>query len=762
MSNQQDIQLAIQHFQSGNIKKSKQILACYINIHPDSIDANLLSAAISASESDFSAVVEKCKKVLMQDPVNIRAAYNAAVASEKLQNYQDVLNFTAPILQKDASNAAIILLHVSALFSQGKYTDCIQFIQPLPETVISQAPLILLKLAESYMNLAECETAIALFRQCISFKINPAECFHNIGILEDKRGNFNASISAYTSSLDITPDSLSTNYNLAFVFNKKGDKKQAIETINKCLKYHDTPKVKQGYIQILSTAGIDYIDLVTQKNILAIVCDSNIDAQLLSVLFFEIVKRDEPVIDKIYKQLRNNTDFYTLLDPDIKKIIQCSALQKYLINLSVSDYTVEQFLVILRRSLLLSYEKDLVTDNKRADLCAAIAVCCYINGYIYTVTDAEQKVIDALINKLNNRKNVSRQDTCYLSMYISLYELYNNGEITIDRGSYTENYKTLIKLQLEDAITENMLYKNIQSSTEINNDISLTVQLQYESNPYPVWQRLTIQQPESISKIISKVTSNLDKINLAFTLPVILIAGCGTGSHAIQSAMRINQKSMLAIDLSRRSLAFAKRKAIEYGLEHIDFRQVDILQIANIGKTFDVIESVGVLHHMQNPLTGLQSLVDVLKPGGLMNLGFYSKQGRRYIIKAKSIYDTPDCHLSDDEIRQIRLQVMQSNDDNLIKNITAFKDFYSLHDCRDMIFHENENNYNLDEIAVMLDSANLDFIGFDMLDDSVFDSFTKMFPEKDARSKLSNWQLFEEKYPDTFASMYVFWCQKIQ
>ena len=243
-------------------------------------------------------------------------------------------------------------------------------------------------------------------------------------------------------------------------------------------------------------------------------------------------------------------------------------------------------------------------------------------------------------------------------------------------------------------------------------------------------------------------------------MPDILIAGCGTGSHALQTAMRIEHKTMTAIDLSMKSLAFAKRKAIEYNLDHIDFKQLDILEVSNLQKKYDLIESVGVLHHMKDPLTGLRSLAKILKPGGLMNIGLYSKLGRRYIIKAKSMYDDPDRYIDDEEIRQVRNIIMNSGDDDLVNNISSCKDFYSLQDCRDMIFHENEHNYSISEISGLLDDAGLVFLGFDLCDTKVLKNFREMFSENGAKFKLRNWEIFEEKYPDTFLCMYVFWCQK--
>ena len=52
-------------------------------------------------------------------------------------------------------------------------------------------------------------------------------------------------------------------------------------------------------------------------------------------------------------------------------------------------------------------------------------------------------------------------------------------------------------------------------------------------------------------------------------------------------------------------------------------------------KAFDIIESVGVLHHMEDPIEGWRSLVDVLKPSGLMKIGLYSNLARRHIDDAR-------------------------------------------------------------------------------------------------------------------------------
>ena len=71
-----------------------------------------------------------------------------------------------------------------------------------------------------------------------------------------------------------------------------------------------------------------------------------------------------------------------------------------------------------------------------------------------------------------------------------------------------------------------------------------------------------------------------------------------------------------------------KRKTNELGIKNLEYVQGDILDIYKLGKTFDVIECSGVLHHMKNPEKGLSSLVKVLRPGGMLKLALYSEIGR--------------------------------------------------------------------------------------------------------------------------------------
>src|SRR5712691_2162828 len=88
----------------------------------------------------------------------------------------------------------------------------------------------------------------------------------------------------------------------------------------------------------------------------------------------------------------------------------------------------------------------------------------------------------------------------------------------------------------------------------------------------------------------------------------ILVAGGGTGRHPVETAQKFSGARALAVDLSLASLAYAKRKAREAGLTNLDFAQADILKLGSIGRSFDIIEASGVLHHMADPFAGWRVL----------------------------------------------------------------------------------------------------------------------------------------------------------
>jgi cyclopropane fatty-acyl-phospholipid synthase-like methyltransferase len=243
-------------------------------------------------------------------------------------------------------------------------------------------------------------------------------------------------------------------------------------------------------------------------------------------------------------------------------------------------------------------------------------------------------------------------------------------------------------------------------------------------------------------------------------VPEILIAGCGTGQHAINCANQYQESKILAVDLSQHSLAYAARKATELGIHNIEFLQADILDLKQLNRTFDLIESVGVLHHMEDPLKGWKILRDLLKPQGMMLIGLYSQLARQDVQKARSFIQTHKYPSTARGIRECRQHIFTLPSTDPIHMLSSGVDFYTTSSCRDLLFHVQEHQFTLPQIAECLKQLDLVFLGFEFKNPETLENYLKAFPEDLEARSLQNWALFEEKHPDTFIGMYCFWVTK--
>ena len=137
-----------------------------------------------------------------------------------------------------------------------------------------------------------------------------------------------------------------------------------------------------------------------------------------------------------------------------------------------------------------------------------------------------------------------------------------------------------------------------------------------------------------------------------------------TGEHSIVTAARFENSEVLAVDLSLSSLAYAKRKTKDLNLQNINYMQADILDLQKSGRKFDIIESIGVLHHMEDPMAGFKVLVECLKSGGLLKIGLYSELARKSVVKVRKEIAKSNISTSADEILSFRNQIIKSDNPN--------------------------------------------------------------------------------------------------
>jgi SAM-dependent methyltransferase len=309
----------------------------------------------------------------------------------------------------------------------------------------------------------------------------------------------------------------------------------------------------------------------------------------------------------------------------------------------------------------------------------------------------------------------------------------------------TDEIRDVFTRQVTEPNQEASLKTVLPALDEITDEVSFKVKEQYEAHPYPRWVNLGLSlKPAPIFKVVDEVKLKLfDQKIKEVEFPNILVAGCGTGQNSIETAARFKGSKVLAIDLSMSSLSYAKRKTEEFGIQNIDYMQADILGLGKLDRQFDIVESAGVLHHMDDPVAGWRVLTDCLKPGGLMRIGLYSELARQHIVEIRQEISEAGIGSSDEEMKSFRANVINSDQDHHRK-ISNSHDFYSLSTLRDLLFHIQEHRFTVSQIQDCLSELGLKFCGFET---EIISQFKLTNAKGDDLYDLDKWQDYERANP---------------
>ena len=143
-------------------------------------------------------------------------------------------------------------------------------------------------------------------------------------------------------------------------------------------------------------------------------------------------------------------------------------------------------------------------------------------------------------------------------------------------------------------------------------------------------------------------------------------------------------------------------------------------------------------------------------------IGLYSEIARQDIIAARALIAEKGYTSSPEDIRRCRRDIidMAEGGNPEMARVSKRKDFFSLSDCRDLIFHVQEHRFTLLQIEDALEALDLQFLGFEMRDSGTLRMFRESHPEKGAPTSLTLWHEFELNNPDTFRGLYHLWCKK--
>lgn len=612
------------------------------------------------------------------------------------------------------------------------------------------------------------DLAAAAYREVLRRRPDHADALHLLGIIDAQQGRLPQAVQRLQHAARLSPRNPEIRLNLGNVLLATGQGAEALEAYRATLAVKpDFDDARTALLRAIERIGAflqsenrggEAIPLWREAIALAPGNDAYWLALANALQQVVFVARD-PGLHEVLLRLLNRADvnpnafYYAILsclrltpgfadalaqDEPPVDLPGTDLFERLLLTAIVADPEIERALTRWRAAILRRLDRGDRAGVSLSFLCA-LAAQCFATEYVYIETAEETSAVDRLRMALGS-------DPERLALFAAYRPLHSVSNAPTQAPPPLDR---LVQRQVTEPREELRLRETIPALTPISDAVSQAVQGHYEENPYPRW--LTLPPPRP-SRIVAE--------RLGIPNPDILIAGCGTGSHSAYTALRFPGSRILAIDLSRTSLAYARRRSRELGLDRVDYAQADILALGGLDRRFDIVESIGVLHHLEDPLAGWRVLNRLLKPGGLMFIGLYSELARRPIVTARAFIAEHGFADNADGIRRARHAILEGMDDSVTRRLRTNIDFYSLSGCRDLLFHVQEHRFTVPQIADAIAALGLDFLGFEALDAGTITKYRARFPGDPEMRSLAHWDEFERDHPDTFPNMYQFWLRK--
>lgn len=189
----------------------------------------------------------------------------------------------------------------------------------------------------------------------------------------------------------------------------------------------------------------------------------------------------------------------------------------------------------------------------------------------------------------------------------------------------------------------------------------------------------------------------------------ILVAGCGTNQAAVFASTNPTAR-VVAIDVSAASLEHHRWLQQTYALSNLELHRLPIEQVGTLGRQFDLVVCTGVLHHLQNPVLGLQALAACLRPQGVAALMLYARYGRMGVEMLQGVFRDLGLRQDAESLAVVQAAIAQLPEDHPLRSyMTIAPDLGYDAGLVDTFLHGRDRSYTVADCLELVTSAGLVF-----------------------------------------------------
>ncbi len=753
--------LGILAHQSGDSPRAAKLIRTAIEHNPDIASYHNNLANVLEALGELENAVESYREALRLDPQDADPHFNLGTVLYKLGRLERAERHHLEATRIRPDDAEFHERLALVLEARGRLEDALRSYRAAIALSPNSAG-IHNRLASVAQRLGRTKEAIAAYRRSLEIDPNDAKVHNNLGNSLLALGQRRAALGCYEAATKLAPDFAEAHRNLGRAYRAGGETERALGALRRALSlrsdypeaWRDMASVLRGY-----RPSVHRPDL--EPDLMACFAAEEVYHQDVAGLSAHHLKQ------KHRFRLR-----WQGADADHRALIAeitADALLRTLLTQAINtDPELEAMLTEARRRLLLEPFDDAVARAVEIGRLGALGLQCFGNEYVFAVEPDEERKIAALAGRLASRSSSEwgpepalERELALLSTYEALTEQPFAGRLAVGGpDGWSGPVWRLIERTVLEPREEVAIAGGIESLGTIEDPTSRAVRAQYEESPYPRWLHLPPPTPVRLGNFLRTRYPHFSPPEFLDAGTRVLVPGCGTGQEALAIALARRDAQVLGVDLSRASLAYATRMAGKLGAGNVRFVHGDLLGLSQLDHAFEVIECTGVLHHMEDPIAGWRVLTEILRPGGVMKIGLYSAKARPVILAARAQIERLGLAATPRDVRAFRQAVLAAYPQGELSELVESEDFYTMSACRDLVFHAREHQFSLLQIEHALAELGLEFIGFDLPDPSVGETYRAQCPHDASMTDLRSWDEFEGRHPRTFSSLYRFWCRK--
>ena len=321
-----------------------------------------------------------------------------------------------------------------------------------------------------FSNLSKLEEAKKCFEKIIELEPNNTDAHYNLGLIFSNLNELQKAKKCFEKTIFINPNHINAYNKLGLIFSTFGEDRKAIITLTNALNINPN---NENVLASLSTlfqeivlSNLNKTDILSLKKIfIHLIKKNNLNAthritNIKSLLFSQ---------NEMDRLLQFNMSKSLLTDENIQILLKEELLHLMLQRFVINNIFLEKLFTKLRTEILSILDSTNKKNLKEhSNFINSLAEQCWLNEYIYALSEKEITDINKLKQKIENDNDINELEISILACYVPLNKSKNILDKLINYKSTSIFFNNLINVQITEPLRKLTLAKSIKTFDKIN------------------------------------------------------------------------------------------------------------------------------------------------------------------------------------------------------------------------------------------------------------------------------------------------------